>query len=299
MKKLILIILILFSFNARAEGTLISWGPKDLVGMTQERFEDAKKWSKKDILAKNLNVNDWPETYLLLVASMQYKDDKSFINELIAQISNNKETKLHFTTRLIIWGRITTGDILFEGKGIQIDDDLFKVSGRANFILRNITTNNYGIIFVKNTQSDSDILQNKWLSYSKGEKLEQYKNPFDGLEKGLNETHSLEAFEALVYSLKPSNQKDELTKNCLKTIYKLDEMPKDKGNSANFCNPDNYTFTYLSKLIGEKTDETKDYIWWTNWWKENKDKLKWNAVRSIFEIKKQLLLKALVAAQLF
>jgi hypothetical protein len=286
MKKALPLILMLFVLDVQAEGILISWSPQDLNGMTEERFDNSKKWTKEGILAKNLTVDNWPETYLLLVASMQYKDDKSFLSELVKQISNNNETSLDLTSRLIIWERITKGDILFEGKGMQIDDDLFKISGRANFILRNLTANNYGLISVKNSQIDSDVLQQKWTSYLKGEKVEQYKNPYDGLEKGLDETHSLNAMEALIHSLIPSTAKDAIINKCLKNIYGLSELPKDKENPAILCNPDKYTLRYLDKLIGdEETDQTRDYNWWQKWWNQNKDNLKWNSVRSIFEIK--------------
>jgi hypothetical protein len=63
-------------------------------------------------------------------------------------------------------------------------------------------------------------------------------------------------------------------------------MPKDKSSSANFCNPDTYTFSYLSMLIGdEKKDDKKDAKWWQNFWNENKDKLVWNDEKGYYEVK--------------
>jgi hypothetical protein len=47
-------------------------------------------------------------------------------------------------SRLIIWERISRGEILFEGQGVQIEDDLFQVAGRANWILRNLYAKNFG-----------------------------------------------------------------------------------------------------------------------------------------------------------
>jgi len=284
-KKLLLIISVFFSLDALADGILISWSANNLTGMTQERFENAKKWTASDILNKNLQADNWPETYLLLVAAIQHKGDKSFINDLIKQLNNNSEVKLRLTSRLIIWERITKGDILFEGKGMQIDDDLFKVAGRANFILRNIAKHNFGLVSINSTIDDLNKLQTKWIEYAEGKKVEEYKNPFEGKEKGLTEIKSLTAMEALIYSLRPTTEKEALTKSCLKKIYNLDEMPKEKGSSASYCNPDTYTFSFLGALIGEKTfDEKKDHAWWSKWWTENKEKLRWNKEKDIFEI---------------
>ena len=284
-KKVLLFISVLFYFAATADGILISWSPNNLVGMTEEKFENAKKWTTSDILNKNLEATNWPDIYLLLVASMQHKDDKTFIKDLVRQLNNNGENKLQLTSRLIIWERITNGDILFEGKGMQIDDDLFKIAGRANFILRNITKRNFGLIGMNSTTKDLTDLQTKWTEYLNGKKVEEHKNPFESNEKGLGEIKSLTALEALIYSLKPSTEKEKLTKHCLKTIYKLEEMPKEKGSSASYCNPDTYTFSFLGILTGDKTyDEKKNYEWWATWWRENKEKLKWNKEKGTFEV---------------
>jgi hypothetical protein len=284
-KKIFLVMAVFLYMKANADGILFSWSPTDLTGMTKEKFDNAKKWTTKDILNKNLETISWPDTYLLLIAANQYKDDKDFIKDLIKQLGNNSEVKLQLTRRLIIWERITHGDILFEGKGMQIDDDLFKVAGRANFILRNITKHNFGLIAINSTTNDLNSLQTKWLEYVDGKKVEEYKKPFESKEKGLDEIKSLSALEALIYSLKSSIEKEALTKTCLKNIYNLDEMPKEKGSSASYCDPDTYTFSLLGILTGDKTfDEKKNYEWWLKWWEENKEKLTWNKEKGIFEV---------------
>lgn len=284
MRKITIVLFTMFLSSAYAEGILMAWSPQDLSGMTQERFDSAKLWSMEEILTKNLDVNTWPEVYLLLIASMKFKDDTKFLAELAKQISNGSETKLGLTSRLIIWERISTDDIIFEGKGMQVDDDLYKVGGRANFILRNLTKKNYGLVSIKSSEKYLKNLMQRWKKQSKGDQVEQYINPYEGIEKALDETHSLVALQALIHSLKPSDDKNKIISSCLKTLYKLDELPKDKTNPAIYCNPDTYTLTYLAKLIGEtNTDESRDYNWWTAWWNNHKDNLKWNSVRSIFE----------------
>ena len=53
----------LFADVASADGTLVSWGPRDLEGMTQERWENAKVRTPEQLLALNESLTSWPETY--------------------------------------------------------------------------------------------------------------------------------------------------------------------------------------------------------------------------------------------
>ncbi|MBK7307804.1 MAG: hypothetical protein IPI88_12770 [Chitinophagaceae bacterium] len=116
----------------------------DLKGMTKEKFDAAKNWSVSEIIQKNLDAQTWPDTYLVIVGASSRKGE--VIDKLIAQLENLMITKLGLTSRLIIWERILSGDILFEGKGFQIDDDIFSVAGRANWILRSITGKTFGYV---------------------------------------------------------------------------------------------------------------------------------------------------------
>jgi len=282
-KLFLLLSSILLSASASADGILVSWSANSLVGVTKEKFEDAKQWTTGDILSRNLAVVSWPETYLLLVASLQHAADTFFLQGLIQQITNSSAVKLQFTNRLIIWERITRGDILFEGKGIQIDDDLFTVAGRANFFLRNITKHNFGLVVPLSTSAELRELQTKWKFYAAGKMAEPYQNPFETQVTRLREIQSLSALEALITSLRPSDTKEQLTKTCLMNLYHLTEMPKEKG-SASFCNPDTYALSFLGILTGDKkNDEKKNYAWWSSWWIENKGRLTWNKEKAIFE----------------
>lgn len=242
------IVVLLIPFFVLADGTLMYWGAKDLEGMTEERFELAKKWTVADILQNNIAAETWPETYLVAVGASKKKD--SVVRLFIDQLVNGTQTQLRLTSRLIIWERILSGDILFEGKGFQTDDDLFSVAGRANWVLRNITKKNFGYVKPNATAADLLLLQNKWKQWLEGKPTEEYLNPFDSKKQGLDETHSLVAFEALIYSLKSSEQKTALINRCLQQIYKLDKLPEDKNNPASFCNPDNYTL-FLFKRVNQ------------------------------------------------
>ncbi|MFP9097841.1 hypothetical protein ACLI09_02200 [Flavobacterium sp. RHBU_24] len=196
-------------------------------------------------------------------------------------------TKLKGTSRLIIWERITTGDIIFEGKGLVMDNDLFTVAGRANQILQSLTKKNFGVVTLHATDKELESLKNKWLDFLSEKPIAEV-TPKAYQNAKIPEISSLTAVEALIVSLKENNAKNEITKKCLKSVYNLDEMPKEKGSSASYCNPDTYTYGYLGMLFGDdKQDETKDAKWWQKFWNENKNSLEWNSEKGIYEIKKK------------
>ncbi len=249
--------------------------------MNNEKFEAAKSWPAGYIIEKNLTVDNWPETYLLGVAAKRKKD--SVIGLLIDQLENATITKLRLTSRLIVWERIISKDILFEGKGLQVDDDLFSVAGRANWLLRSLTQKNFGYVTPGSTPSQLRELKSKWKKWLNNENPEEYQTPFPTKEKGLDEIHSLIAFEAIIRSLEPSAQKDKLTSDCLHNLYNLSELPKDRDGPGALCSPDNWAYIYLASLSGIK--DTHDYNWWMAWWDKNKQKLFWNAEKASFDLK--------------
>jgi len=54
------------------------------------------------------------------------------MNQISRQLTNNTKADLKATKRLIIWERITSGEIQFEGKGYQVSDDLFTGTPQFN-----------------------------------------------------------------------------------------------------------------------------------------------------------------------
>ena len=250
-------------------------------------YDEAQKLTSSELLSKNLNDSYWSEVFLTLNASInRHSKDTLYLKELASQITNKKETALKGTSRLIIWDRIISGDIIFEGKGLVIDNDLFSVAGRANQILQNLTTKSFGYVALNSTDKELEELKNKWINYLSNNSVEVYK-PIEYPNAKIPEISSLNAVQALIISLQDNPGKQQITKDCLKKVYNLDEMPKEKGSSASYCNPDTYTFSYLGLLFGEtKFDETKDAKWWQNIWDTNHAKLIWNLDKGIYEVKK-------------
>ena len=62
-------------------------------------------------------------------------------------------------------------------------DDLFTVSGRANWMLRNLSRKNFG--YVRPTTSASDLakLQQSWLRWLSGEQVEDVQEIYVSSEK--------------------------------------------------------------------------------------------------------------------
>jgi len=288
MNKNILLLFLTFSSNiSYSQRVLASWSQQNIENYTKEMYDEAQNLTPLELLSKNLNDKSWSAVFLTLNASINnFSKDSSYLRGLAEQIVNSTETKLEGTSRLVIWDRIITGDIIFEGKGLVIDNDLFKVGGRANQILQNLTTKNFGFVTINSTSNELEDLKNRWLKFLKNITVEEYK-PLEYKKSKIPEISSINTVNALIISLQENSKKDLITKSCLKRLYKLDEMPKEKGSPASFCNPDTYTFSYLGMLFGDKTNnETKDAKWWKNFWDTNHNNLIWNSESGIFEVKK-------------
>ena len=86
----------------------------------------------------------------------------------------------------------------------------------------------------------------------------------------------------MIASLKPTAEKEKLTIDCLKRLYKLDKLPDDPNSPAALCNPDKYTHNYL-RVISDVKDK-HDYEWWKSWWAKNNTNLKWDPEKGEFHV---------------
>lgn len=288
MRKNLLSILIVTCFclvaeQVRADGILLSWSGRDVQGVTERSSNEARTFTVKQISEKNLIVRTWADAYLLMVAATPRNDDKDLLAALTSQLTNPGTTPLQGTSRLIIWERITSGEILFEGKGYQVSDDLFSVAGRANWMLRNLAKKNFGYVRPNTSADELTTLQQKWTRFFGGEQVEEFKDPYETTEKGLGEIRSLVALEALIVSLAPNEAKDWLTKDCLQRLHKLDELPADPNSPASMCNPDRLTHRYLAVIT--EVENEHDHDWWRSWWEKNRGELEWKRERGKFVVK--------------
>jgi hypothetical protein len=269
--------------STRADGVLLSWSASSVPGVTEQSFNEAKQANVEQILRKNLTAATWADAYLLMVAAMMHQRDTTLLSGLTEQLTNGNKTGLSGTSRLIIWERITSGEIIFEGKGYQVDDDIFTVAGRANWMLRNLTKKNFGLVRPGSTNADLAALKENWTNFLTGKPATEYQDPFATPIKGLNEIRSRAALEALIVALKPNPAKNQITKDCLKQLYHLDELPADGKGSAMLCSPDTLTHRYLG-IITDVVDQ-HDAGWWAAWWQKNQAKLEWNSEQGKFVVK--------------
>ncbi|WP_238592927.1 hypothetical protein [Chryseobacterium kwangjuense] len=286
MKKLLVLLFIFSYFISFAQKVLISWGQQTIEGLTEEKFNAAQKLSAEQLLSKNITDASWCEIFLTLNSSINNQSKNSeYLKALTGQITNKAITSIEGTSKLIIWERITSGEILFEGKGLVVENDLFSVAGRANQLLQNMTKKNFGYVTSSSTDDDLKIIQNKWVKFISNQPVDEYR-PAEFKGSAIPEASSLKAIEALIISIQNNPKKDALTKKCLQKIYKLDEMPKEKG-PALYCSPDTHSYAYLSMLLGDKKrDETKDALWWKKFWDENHGKLAWDNEKGFYIVAK-------------
>jgi hypothetical protein len=265
---------------ASADGTLVSWSGSEMPGMTKERWERAKQLSSSEVLERNLKVATWAECYELALGSKAHKADEKFLRALAAQILDPGATQLSETKSLIIWERISRGEILFLGKGLQIDDDLFRVAGRANWLLRLLRERDFGHVTPDSKPADLEALHGRWLAHLSGGAPPEWKNPYPTDQQGFSEIRSKAALGALIVSLAPSPAKDTHTATCLRSVYGLDQLPDDPSAPAQLCSPDPWIHRYLAALTPETSRH--DAAWWNDWWKRNAATLRWDAAQGRF-----------------
>lgn len=95
---------------------------------------------------------------------------------LIDLLTIEKFVGLKNTADLIIYERIATGDLQSYGHGGVVDDDLFCVSGRASWILKELIGQELGVVGMKTDYAAKKLLQAKWMKFEErrnaGEKIQ-------------------------------------------------------------------------------------------------------------------------------
>ncbi len=88
------------------------------------------------------------------------------VPELIKLVTDDKEIGLKNYRDLIILERVESGDMNLD-HGNLINDDIFKISGRANYLLKEITGQDFGNVTMKSTKKELQELQKKWIDWMK------------------------------------------------------------------------------------------------------------------------------------
>lgn len=122
---------------------------------------DTLDYTESFMLGKIDSSDDY--SYIFEAQFWMMEHYRNMIPELIRRITNKKEVGLINTADLIINERIASGQLKFYGHGGWCPDDLFTVAGRANFLLREITGENFGYVSMYSTEADLKKLQNRWV----------------------------------------------------------------------------------------------------------------------------------------
>ncbi len=87
------------------------------------------------------------------------------IPELVKAITDETFVGLTNAGDVTIWARVKTGELKQNPLNYQIDDDVFKVCGRANWILKRLSKNEFGNITTSTTLKDLIEIQKKWVKW--------------------------------------------------------------------------------------------------------------------------------------
>ncbi len=89
----------------------------------------------------------------------------AFLPELIKALTDTTYVGLTNAFDVTIWCRVKTGQLKENTYNYQIDDDVFKVCGRANWILKRLTKKEFGNIRCDTKQESIQLIQDKWIKW--------------------------------------------------------------------------------------------------------------------------------------
>lgn len=120
----------------------------------------------KETILKNLTSDKdfWK------VAKTRYwavKNAPEVIPDLIEMIKNPAFVGLEGQADLIIWERIESKDLKFYGHGWVVADDLFRVAGRASWVLSESTGQRFGVVTPKSTPEELKQISDDWAKWYK------------------------------------------------------------------------------------------------------------------------------------
>lgn len=97
--------------------------------------------------------------------SSSLENAKGMMPALIGLLTESKLVGLTNSADVIISERIASKDLKFYGHGWVIGDDLFQVSGRASWLLKEITGEDFGYVKPNSSASDLKRLQAQWADW--------------------------------------------------------------------------------------------------------------------------------------
>jgi hypothetical protein len=84
---------------------------------------------------------------------------------LVARLTIKTKVGLENTADLIIWERISSGDLKFYGHGGGMQEDIFTIAGRASWILNELTGEEFAVVHGSMTEVQAKEYKRLWTEY--------------------------------------------------------------------------------------------------------------------------------------
>lgn len=138
---------------------------------SQEMFENyylpRLKWQTEAPVAFMLRRIDKDPNYrsLDIIKYWSSTHYEALIPELIFRLTYTEIVGLKNYSDIIIWERVDNGDMTLDGPGAEVKDDLFAVAGRANYLLKNLTGEDFGDISMSTSREERLEIRDRWVSW--------------------------------------------------------------------------------------------------------------------------------------
>lgn len=138
---------------------------------SQEMFENyyvpRLKWQTEAPVAFMLRRIDKDPNYrsVEIIKYWSALHYEALIPELILRITYTEVVGLKNYQDIIIWDRVDNGDMVLTGPGADIGDDLFAVAGRANYLLKNLTGEDFGDLGMTTSAEERLLIRDQWVNW--------------------------------------------------------------------------------------------------------------------------------------
>ena len=121
--------------------------------------------SRLHVLKQHTSQAEWEDLSAVRFWSAANMD--AIIPDLIRLLADGREVRLrNMGPDFHIWPRVETGEQASQGHGYVVDDDLFRVAGRASWLLKEITGEDFGRVGVNPTPAELRELAARWERWS-------------------------------------------------------------------------------------------------------------------------------------
>ena len=140
---------------------------KFAYGMRQDSvMRDIRNYTQQDIETFIHSRKDYEYIFRIpFWAAMDSVRYSWLIPKLINDLTDTTFVGLINANDITIWSRVKSGDMAHNTLNYQIDDDIFTVAGRASWVLKRLSKNEFGIIKLNMQNKELKAIQNRWIKW--------------------------------------------------------------------------------------------------------------------------------------